>query len=59
MTFEEYLVSKKIDGVSFKKKQPERYREWQSLFEHLHPESFTMQKKFLLNDLRRLYTLSD
>lgn len=59
MTFEEYLISKKIDGALFQKMQPERYQEWAELFEHLHPDSFTMQKKFLINDIRNLYLLKE
>ncbi len=59
MTFEEYLTSKKIDGGEFSRRQPGRYAEWQSLFSETHPESFTMQKKFLINDTRRLYPLKE
>ncbi len=59
MTFEEYLTSKKIDGDEFRRRQPGRYLEWQTLFAQTHPESFTMQKKFLINDIRRLYQLQD
>ncbi len=59
MTFEEYLISKKIDGDEFRRRQPGRYLEWQTLFSQTHPESFTMQKKFLINDIRRLYQLQD
>lgn len=59
MTFEEYLISKKIDGALFRKMQPERYQEWAELFEQLHPDSFTMQKKFLINDIRNLYLLKE
>lgn len=59
MTFEEYLISKKIDGDRFRRAQPGRYLEWQDLFSQTHPESFTMQKKFLINDIRRLYQLKE
>ena len=57
MTFEEYLSSKKIDAVAFVKHEPARFEEWQQLFGQLHPDSFTAQKKFLINDLRRRYRL--
>jgi len=30
-----------------------------SVFEQLHPSSFTEQKRFLINDLRRQYLLVD
>ncbi len=57
MSFEEYLVQKKIDGPAFRQAEPARYAEWETLFPNLHPESFTMQKKFLLNDVRRRYPM--
>jgi hypothetical protein len=57
MEFEEYLKQKKIDAVSFKKNAPARYVEWQELFVTMHPESFTAQKKFLINDIRRRFLL--
>ena len=55
MTFEEYLTQKKIDADQFQQAEPARYDEWQREFAQLHPESFTAQKKFLLNDTRRKY----
>lgn len=57
MSFEDYLVSKKIDKTAFQEAEPERYAEWSKLFQHTHPESFTLQKKFLLNPMRRKYLL--
>ena len=55
MTFEEYLNQKKIDADQFRQAEPARYQEWQREFVEMHPESFTVQKKFLLNDTRRKY----
>lgn len=55
MTFEDYLSQKKIDVNRFQSAEPERFVEWKRLFEQMHPESFTVQKKFLLNDTRRKY----
>ncbi|MEZ4902182.1 MAG: hypothetical protein R2822_10715 [Spirosomataceae bacterium] len=57
MTFDEYLFSKKINLEAFRQQEAERFQEWQSLFVQLHPESFTAQKKFLINDIRRKYPL--
>lgn len=57
MTFEEYLVQKKIDSGQFKHSEPARYAEWEREFATMHPESFTAQKKFLLNDTRRKYLI--
>ncbi|MFD1140004.1 hypothetical protein ACFQ4C_02755 [Larkinella insperata] len=55
MTFDAYLVSKKIDQQQFERAEPERYAAWKAEFEHVHPESFTTQKKFLINETRRKY----
>ena len=55
MTFDDYLTQKKIDAERFQQAEPERFREWQREFVQMHPESFTVQKKFLLNDIRRKY----
>ncbi len=57
MTFTDYLTSKKIDAVQFAAAEPKTYAEWAELFARMHPESFTVQKKFLLNPTRRKYLL--
>lgn len=58
MTFEAYLFSKKIDITTFRQQEAERFQEWQTLFRQLHPDSFTAQKKFLINDIRRKYPIN-
>lgn len=58
MTFEEYCIQKKIDIYRFEKSEPERFVEWKNLFEQVHPNSFTEQKKFLINQIRRRYLLT-
>lgn len=58
MSFEEYLVSKKINAVDFQTSDLAQYNEWLRLFLLMNPESFTVQKKFLLNKLRRKYLLT-
>ncbi|MDB5239571.1 MAG: hypothetical protein JWP57_196 [Spirosoma sp.] len=55
MEFEEYLAQKKIDANQFRQGEPERYVAWKEEFEQMSPTSFTIQKKFLLNDTRRKY----
>jgi hypothetical protein len=55
MEFEEYLIVKKIDAKEFKASDPDRFQEWSSLFESMHPDSFTAHKKFLINEIRRRY----
>lgn len=58
MSFEEYLVQKKIDSNQFLASEPARYAEWKHVFNQMHPESFTVQKKFMLNDTRKKYLAS-
>ena len=55
ISFDDYLTQKKIDARLFQQAEPVRYSEWQREFEQMHPDSFTVQKKFLLNDTRRKY----
>jgi hypothetical protein len=57
VNFEEYLVSKKIDGGAFLKAEPSLYSTWRVEFEQMHPNSFTVQKLNLINPLRRKYLL--
>jgi hypothetical protein len=59
MEFEEYLKQKKISPVHFKLAEAVRYLEWEKAFEQMHADSFTAQKKFLINDTRRKYHLSE
>ncbi|GLU52035.1 hypothetical protein [Dyadobacter frigoris] len=59
MEFEEYLKVKKIDSAAFKKADQTRFLEWESIFQTMHPDSFTAQKKFLINDIRRRYLLDN
>jgi len=55
MTFEEYCIKKKINSEAFQQQEPDRWMEWKQLFELMHPNSFTEQKKFLINEVRRRY----
>lgn len=55
MSFDEYLLLKKIDKQRFQNSEPRRYAEWKEEFEQMHPDSFTVHKKFLLNDTRKKY----
>lgn len=57
MTFEEYLINKKIDSGAFKAAEPARWKEWQTLFEQVSEQSFTVQKLYLINPTRRKYLL--
>ncbi|WP_421875189.1 hypothetical protein [Marinoscillum sp.] len=57
MNLRTYLISKKIDPDLMKSGDPERYKEFNKLFTQMHPDSFTSQKLFLINKLRRKYKL--
>jgi len=57
MTFEEYLTSKKIASEPFRVAEPALWNEWNALFEKMSPASFTAQKLYLVNPLRRKYLL--
>jgi hypothetical protein len=59
LDFSEYLKSKKIDPVAFKKGDEIRFNEFKNLFDQVHPNSFTQQKLFLINKIRRKYILSE
>ncbi len=57
MTFPEYCLVKKIDALKFAKEDKSLFAEWMRIFEQLNPESFTQQKKFLINPVRLKYPL--
>lgn len=57
LTFEEFLNKKKIDYAQFLKAEPVVFSHWKQEYEQMHIESFVMQKKFLINSIRRKYTL--
>lgn len=57
--FEEYLTNKKIDTKTFREIAPEVWEEWLHLFSKVHPNSFTQQKLFLINSVRRKFPLNE
>jgi len=59
MEFDEYLKQKKIDPEKFKKGNQDLYLEFSGLFEKVHPNSFTQQKLFLINKIRRDFQLME
>ena len=58
MTWEEYCIKKKINSDAFRQAEPKRWEELKNIFEQIHPNSFTEQKKFIINDIRRLYRVN-
>ena len=59
LRFEEYLNSKKIDPAKFKKAEEDQFTVLKTLFDQIHPNSFTQQKLFLINKIRRKYILEE
>ena len=57
MNFEEYLISKKIDSQAFKAAEAMLWNEWNGLFDQMSADSFTAQKLYLINSIRRKYLL--
>ncbi|MCP9763893.1 hypothetical protein [Lacihabitans soyangensis] len=57
LSFEEFLASKKIDYARFLKAEPIMFSQWKHEFAQIHPDSFVMQKKFLINSIRRKFNL--
>jgi len=59
MTFDDFLVEKKIDAAEFRKHEPDRWQEWSGLFGQVGVASFTAQKLYLINPTRRKYHLKE
>lgn len=59
MSFEEYLIYKKIDSAAFKTAEPALWNEWLILFDQMNEKSFTAQKLYLINPLRRRFRLPE
>ncbi len=55
MDFETFLISKKINSAAFKEGEPKLWQEFKFEFDQLHPKSFTAQKLFLINGIRRRF----
>lgn len=59
VNFDEYLISKKIDGRAFSAAEPDLFNTWKKEFEQMHANSFTVQKLNLINPIRRKYQLKE
>lgn len=59
LSFEEYLINKKIDPQKFEQGEPQTFQSFKSLYEVVHPKSFTSQKLFLINKIRRKFHLEE
>jgi hypothetical protein len=58
VNFDEYLYSKKIDSQSFRQNEADLWESWKKEFDQISPVSFTAQKLYLINPIRRKYQLS-
>jgi hypothetical protein len=58
MEWEAYLESKKINPVAYRQAEPVQFAAFRKLFYQMHPVSFTAQKLFLINRIRREYPLN-
>ena len=59
MTFEEYLTKRRIDVAAFAAGDPARFAEWQLWFSQMHPDSFLVEVKMVINDVRRFSVLAE
>ena len=59
MTFEEFLIKKKIDGVQLKTAEPALFSEFNNHYDQMGEKSFDHSKKFWFNKLRRSYHLKE
>lgn len=57
--FKTWLKLKKIDPKSFASAEMERFMELKKLFDQVHPNSFTAQKLFIINEIRRKYPFQE
>ncbi len=59
MEFGTFLISKKIDARKFQAGEPRQYADFKRFFDQVHPNSFTQQKLFLINRIRKNYMLKE
>jgi len=59
MTFEEFLIKKKIDPVQLKNTEEALFSEFNSHFDQMGEKSFDHSKKFWFNKLRRANPLKE
>ncbi len=59
MSFEDYLKAKRIDASRYKRAESSQYEGFEKLFLQMHPDSFTAQKLFLINGIRRRFPLKE
>lgn len=55
--FDNYLEEKKIDSTTFRREDTVKYEEFKKIFDQVSPASFSHQKLFVINSIRRKYPL--
>ncbi len=56
--FDSYLRKQHIDAQRFRQQDPLAYHALNCVFEQVHENSFTQQKLFIINNIRRTYLLN-
>lgn len=59
MTFEEDLTKRRIDVTAFAAGDPDRFADWQRMYSQMHPNSFYVSIKMVINDVRRRFWLAE
>jgi hypothetical protein len=59
MTFEEFFAKKKIDLLKIKQADTTLFEKLKNEYELMGPKSFDHSKKFLFNDWRRNFRITD
>ena len=59
MTFEEYLVKKRINTAAFAAGDPARFVAWADMYTQMHQNSFYIATKMVINDVRLRYHLAE
>ena len=59
LTFKDYLHNKKIDAMAFAQARPGEYADLKKEFDQIHPDSFTAQKLFIINPIRREFPFKE
>jgi hypothetical protein len=57
--FDSYLIDKKIDAQAFKNADFAQWEKLKMLYDQVSPSSFTAQKLFLINPIRRKFPLKE
>lgn len=59
MTFDDFLRRRRLDVGAFRTAEPARAAEWEAWYAQMHADSFLLQVKQVLNDVRRRYHLAE